>query len=129
LHIDKLHPGAVFVVLPHHGFDERNDELEARLSSWPKPGIAHVKNTWLGELKPDLVYPITKMLYIRKPDGTHAPLPNPYGSLKFQDITDAFLYLGPKASLVSDPIPPEVESDEEYKRELDRRRNLLRRRD
>jgi len=129
LHIDKLHPGAVFVVLPHHGFDERNDELEARLSSWPKPGIAHVKNTWLGDLNPDLVYPVSKMLVVIRPDGTRVPAPSPYGKLKFQDITDAYLYLGPKDSLVQDTVPPEVARDEEYKRELDRRNKLRRGRD
>jgi uncharacterized iron-regulated protein len=127
--IDKLRPGAVFVVMPHHGFDERSDELEARLSSWPKPGIAHVKNTWLGELDPDVVYPVSKMLIEHRPDGTSGPAKRPYGELKFQDITDAFLYLGPRASLVWDMVPPEVEKDEEYKRELDRRKKLLRKRD
>jgi hypothetical protein len=65
LQIDKLRPGAVFVVMPHDGFDERSAELEARLSSWPKPGIAQVKNTWLGNLNPDLVYPVSKMLLTR----------------------------------------------------------------
>jgi len=129
LQIDKLRPGAVFVVMPHDGFDERSDELEARLSSWPKPGIAQVKNTWLGELDPDVVYPLWKMLIEHRPDGTHVPAKRPYGELKFQDITDAFLYLGPKASLVWDSVPPKVEQDEEYKRELDRRNKLLRKRD
>jgi hypothetical protein len=126
--IDKLRPGAVFVVVPHDGFDERRDELEARLSSWPKPGIAQVKNTWLGELDPDVVYPISKMIIEHRPDGTSGPAKRPYGELKFQDITDAFLYLGPPASLVWDSVPPKVEQDEEYKRELDRRNKLLRKR-
>jgi hypothetical protein len=128
MQIDKLRPGAVFVVVPHDGFDERSDELEARLSSWPKPGIAHVKNTWLGELDPDVVYPISKMLIEHRPDGTSGPAKRPYGELKFQDITDAFLYLGPRASLVWHSVPPKVEQDEEYKRELDRRNKLLRKR-
>jgi hypothetical protein len=129
LQIERRHPGAVFVVLPHLGFDERNDELEARLSSWPKPGIAHLKNTWLGDFNPDLVYPVSKMLVVIRRDGTRVPAPSPYEKLKFQDITDAYLYLGPKDSLVRDSVPPEVERDEEYKRELDRRNKLRRRRD
>ncbi len=53
--VEKSHPGAVFVVMPHQGFQERNEELEARLASWPKPGLALVKNTWLGNLSPDLI--------------------------------------------------------------------------
>jgi hypothetical protein len=117
--------GAVFVILPHHGFDERNDELERRLSSWPEPELSYVKNTWLGGLDPDLFYPVSKMLFSIKPDGTRVPAPRPYGQLKFQDIADAYLYLVPRGSLVWDTLPPEVERDEEYKRELDRRNKIL----
>jgi hypothetical protein len=106
--------------------EPRPDELEARLSSWPEPGLAFVKNTWLGDLDPGMVYPVSRMLFTTTPYGTRVPVPSPYGSLKFQDLTDAFLYLGPKDSLVWDTLPPEVERDEEYKRELDRRKKLLR---
>jgi hypothetical protein len=129
LQLDRLHPGAVFVILPHHGFDERNDELEGRLSSWPEPGLSYVKNTWLGGLDPDMFYPVSKMLFSIKPDGTRVSAPRPYGQLKFQDISDAYLYLGPRGSLVWDMVPPEVERDEEYKRERDRRNKLLRNQD
>src|SRR5262245_31069820 len=55
--VEKSHPGTVFVALPHQGFQERNEELEARLASWPKPGLALVKDTWLGNLSPDLITP------------------------------------------------------------------------
>jgi hypothetical protein len=91
LQLDRLHPGAVFVILPIHGFDERNDELEGRLSSWPAS--------------------------------------RPYGQLKFQGIADAYLYLDPRGSLVWDTLPPEVERDEENKREHDRRKKLQRNQD
>ena len=48
------------------------------------------------------------------------------GQLKFQDIADAYLYLGPRASPVWDTVPLEAERDEEYKPELDPRSKLLR---
>jgi len=43
IEVEKRHPGMVFVVMPHLGFGERNEELEKRLESWPKPGVALVK--------------------------------------------------------------------------------------
>jgi hypothetical protein len=69
------------------------------------------------------------MLFTTGPDGARVPAPSPYGGLKFQDIADAYLYLVPKASLVWDTVPPEVEQDEEYRRELERRNKLLRKMD
>ncbi len=120
--VEKSHPGTVFVVLPHQGFQERNDELEARLASWQKPGFALVKNTWLGNLSPDLITPAMRMR--TSPDGPLAPAPSPFKGMLIQDVTDAYLYLGPKASLQYDSIPPEVQRDEAYQRELQRRQEL-----
>jgi hypothetical protein len=112
----------VFVVLPHQGFMERNEELEQRLASWPKPGLALVKNTWLGDLSPDLIFDVG---YMRTaPDAPLVRAPSPFKGMTFQDVTDAYLYLGPKASLRYDSIPPEVQRDEAYQRELERRRQL-----
>jgi hypothetical protein len=114
--IEKAHPGSVFVVMTHHGFLERNEELEKRLASWPRPGLAPVKNTWLGNLSPDIFLPRNR----------YKASASPYSGMKYQDVTDAYLYLGPKASLQQDTIPPEVLRDEEYQRELQRRRQLMR---
>jgi hypothetical protein len=116
--IEKAHPGAVFVVMTHHGFLERNEELEKRLASWPRPGLALVKNTWLGNLSPLLFLPGTRY---RDPS-----VPRKLNKMKFQDVADAYIYLGPKDSLQQDTIPPEVQRDEEYQRELERRRQLKR---
>ncbi len=124
LRVEKLRPGSLFIVMPHHGFAERNDELEMRLSSLPKPALVIVKNTWLGDLSTDLIYPVLKRLTELMPDGTPVPDSSPLRRLKFQDITDAYLYFGPKASLIEDRLPPEVERDVDYKRELDRRRKI-----
>lgn len=126
--IEKLHPGKVFVIMPHQGFGERNEELEQRLASWPKPGLAQVKNTWLGDLSPGVAYPVSNAIIILLPDGSRVPGSSQFQGMKFQDMTDAYLYLGPKDSvIIDDTIPPEVRQDEEYKRELERRRQLLRR--
>src|SRR5262245_4941085 len=120
--VEKTHPGTVFVALPHQGFQERNEELEARMASWPKPGLALVKDTWLGNLSPDLITPAGRMR--TSPDGPLVPAPSPFKGMLIQDATDAYLYLGPKASLGYDSIPPEAHRDEAYQRELERRRQL-----
>ena len=128
IEVEKRHPGAVFVVMPHLGFGERNEELEKRLESWPKPGVALVKNTWLGDLDPGVAYPPAKMIRLLTPDGGETSALSLWEGMKFQDMTDAYLYLGPKDSMViDDTIPPEARQDEEYQRELQRRRQLLNR--
>jgi hypothetical protein len=125
--LDQLHPGAVFVVIPHGGFEEKsNDELEKRLASWPQPGLAHVKNTWLGNLDPDVTFPEPKRGISIMPDGSIVPAPRHYEGMKIQEITDAYLYLGPEASLVKDVLPPEIWQDAEYQHELQRRSSLPR---
>jgi hypothetical protein len=121
--IEKSHPGTVFVVLPHQGFfQDRNEELEARLAAWPNPSLALVKDTWLGQLSPDLITPAGMMR--TSPDSPLVPAPSPFKGMIIQDVTDAYLYLGPKASLRYDSIPPEVLRDEAYQRELQRRQEL-----
>jgi hypothetical protein len=123
--VEKAHPGAVYVVMPHQGFGERNEELEKRLASWPNPGLAHVKNTWLGDLSPGVGYPVSSSIMILLPDGGRVPYSSKFKGMKFQDMTDAYLYIGPKDSvIIDDTIPPEVQRDEEYQRELQRRRQL-----
>ena len=123
--VEKMHPGAVFVVMPHQGFGERNEELEQRLASWPKPGLALVNNTWLGNLSPEAGYPVSKAIRILLPDGSSVPGSTQFQGMKFQDMADPYLYLGPKASVIIDEtIPLEVQRDEEYQRELQRRMQL-----
>jgi len=46
----------------------------------------------------------------------------PYKGLKFEDLADAFLYLGPADSLTrSWPSPESYRADESYLRDLQRR--------
>jgi hypothetical protein len=120
--VEKTHPGTVFMALPHQGFRERNEELEARLASWPRPSLALVKDTWLGDLSPDLITPAGRMR--TSPDGPLVPAPSPFKGMLIQDVTDAYLYLGPKASLRYDSLSPEAQRDEAYQRELQRRQEL-----
>jgi len=68
------------------------------------------------------------MIRLLTPDGGETSALSLWEGMKFQDMTDAYLYLGPKDSVViDDTIPPEVRQDEEYQRELQRRRQLLNR--
>jgi hypothetical protein len=41
----------MFIISPHtNWFHEKSSELGQRLASWPKPSLALVKGTWLGEM-------------------------------------------------------------------------------
>jgi len=117
--IEKRYPNSTFVICPHDDFGLRNAELEPRLNSWPKPSLAIMKGTWLGEL--DAGTPLTgKIMRIgsdpSKPDS-------PYPGLKMQDLADAYLYLGPVASLKRVVMP--VEPGEAYAREIRRRDEMI----
>lgn len=68
--VEKTHPGMVFVALPHQGFQERNEELEARLASWPKPGLEFNDRGIYGR-ENSIVFGDMGSIYIfRKKDGT-----------------------------------------------------------
>jgi hypothetical protein len=58
--IESVHPGSVFIVIPHDGFRERHEELEARLASWKGGSLALLKGTWLGTLHPRQRWPQMK---------------------------------------------------------------------
>jgi len=93
--IEKISPTSVFVVTPHIGFEERHAELEPRLLSWPKPAVAHLKGTWLGDQYED--------------------------EFTFAEVADAYLYLGPRESLMVSQPAPETYRDDVYFAELSRR--------
>jgi hypothetical protein len=93
--IERTRPGSVLVVVPHVGFEERNAELESRLSSWPKPSLAYLKGTWLGDQHDD--------------------------ALSLAEVADAYLYLGGREVLTVSQPPPAVYRDDAYFAELARR--------
>jgi hypothetical protein len=71
------------------------------------------------------VCPYVVALFLQRPSGRRESALIEVEGMKYQDMTDAHLYLGPKASqIIDDTIPPEVLNDEEYRRELDRRGQL-----
>lgn len=49
--IERARPGAIFAVLPHGRSEGPDaDELERRLRTWPRPSLAPLAGTWLGQV-------------------------------------------------------------------------------
>jgi hypothetical protein len=122
--LDYGHPGTTYVVMPHHdiGFPKKLAEMEARLASWPVPGLAPVGNSWLGELSATTMFGglDTKRIL---PDGT-VTKPFAGSSLTLGDMVDAYLYLGPSAAYTwSEPNLTPV--NDEDRAEVERRAALL----
>jgi len=122
--LDREHPGATFVINPHFGigFQEHLPEVEARLASWPVPGFAPIRGTWLGQLSAAVAFggwPI-KMI---GPDGT-VTSPVARSSVILSDMVDGYLYLGPSAAYTwSEPDFTPV--DDEDRAEVERRAALF----
>lgn len=93
--LQDAHPGATLFVVA----DWMTAELDRRLAQWPHPALVRLKGTWLGD--------------------TH--LGPPSSTPRFEDVADAFLYLGPTASLTTSVPSPEIYRDTVYLRELIRR--------
>ncbi len=96
--LEAKYPGTTFSATTYSGFglnEQRLGEVEAQFAAWPKPGIALLKDTWVGELEGGI------NSRIKNADGT---ITNPYPGLKMQDIHDAILFLGNRSQLtLSDP--------------------------
>lgn len=117
--IENKHPHSTFVIAPHDDFGDRNNELEPRLASWPRPSLVNVRDTWVGLLEAGVLY----RGKIRRVGSDPSKLETPFPGLKLQDIIDAYLYLGPIASIQMVEFPRETGTP--YARELERRRRLL----
>jgi hypothetical protein len=108
---EKTFPGRTFVIDAHSGFAaffdlERGHALEARMRGWPIPSLVMVKGSWLADLDlPYFLWPFTKRLA-----GT-----------SYVDLVDAYLYLGPGASLTYERTPEAVLNDRQYITELSAR--------
>lgn len=116
--IESRRPGSTFIVIPHDDFGARNRELEPRLSGWPVPSLAALRGNWLGALDARVVV----QGKIRRVGTDPASDEDPFPGSKLQDIADAYLYLGPIASIQAVEFPHETGTP--YARELDRRRGL-----
>jgi hypothetical protein len=101
-----------FAIFTHRGFgnfnplDIHSDRLEQRMKSWPTPSLALIKDTWLADL--DLLYYVE--FRVRSDSET-----------EITDLADAYLYLGPRKSLLGEPIPDDILDDQSYLDELNRR--------
>jgi hypothetical protein len=93
--LEAEHPGAAFLVTA----DGMNPDLDARLARWSPPTLLSLRGTSLGEAH----------------SGQAAQGPS------LESLADAFLYLGPTASLTTSTPAPEIYADTTYLRELLRR--------
>jgi len=112
--LERSHPNTTYTIGIHEGFGERTDELEPRLKSWPKPGLIHLRDTWLGELNE----PPSGDVFIG-PDGQRVA---PSKLRTIQEDWDALLFLGNRRDLTRvDPPGPDV-LDGPWLEELNRRK-------
>lgn len=118
--LEQRHPGSTFIIVPHDRFEDHFADFEARFAAWPKPGLATVRDTWLGSVTGGALYGGN----IRRVGSDPTKVDDPYPGLRLQDLADAYLYLGPISSLArAEFAPPTPGSD--YARELDRRNQLM----
>ena len=85
----------VFVILPQVAAWGEVGESYDRFAGWHPPAIALVKGTWLGEMA--------------------------LGGPRFEELADAFLYLGPVDTLRQSVPSEEIYQDASYVAELERR--------
>jgi hypothetical protein len=108
---EKAYPGRTFVIATHSGFAaffdlNRGHQLEARMREWPAPSIVTLKGSWLADL--DLPYFMW-------------PFPKRMAGKTLSDLVDAYLYLGPGASMTYEKTPATILDDQPYIAELSRR--------
>jgi hypothetical protein len=116
--IESKHPHSTYVITPHDDFGDRNTELEPRLAKFPVPSLIPLGGNWLGELDGGVIF----RGKIRRVGSDPAKIEDPFPGWKLKDIADAYLYLGPEASLHQVEFPSESGTD--YAREIERRNRL-----
>ncbi|MFJ1768540.1 hypothetical protein ACIOD2_50065 [Amycolatopsis sp. NPDC088138] len=101
--LEREYPGAAYVVADHRGFTRDNPRLEQQLGSWP--ALVPLSGSWLGKL-----------------DTTYFPVNRPYppGTRGYPGV-DAYLYEGPAATLLREPLSARAVLDTDYLNELRRR--------
>jgi hypothetical protein len=124
------YPNVTLVIAEHRGFGsytpfaKYSDELESRMDSWPSRSfVLKLKGTWLGNLL-DETYSTGVQVHMKRTgkDGKtefyNVPFENGH---KFSTMADAYIYLGPRDLLLSEPPPANVFLDKEYMTEMARR--------
>lgn len=127
---EKDYPGVTLVIADHEGFGngspfaQYNNELEARMASWPVPSLVRqMAGTWLADLL-DKTYSSGNVFFGKGPGGK--PLePIPAEERRFSQMADAYLYLGPRDLLLSEPRPAETFLNKDYVAELQRRAAVM----
>ncbi len=115
--IESKHPGSLFIIIPHSGFHQRNEELERRLASWKAPAMALLKGTWLGGLHPGLRWPQMSAAKFFAPErASEAP--------RLEDVVDAWLFVGLRDALTEEMPWPGIYRDD-YWQELNRRFQIM----
>jgi hypothetical protein len=118
------YPNVTWIITDHEGFGQRtplakyNDQLEKQghMTSWQAPSLVTIKDTWLANLP--LEYFLPPMI---TPGGGSG---YPPGMPQFSQAVDAYLYLGPRDTLLEELIPSNVMLDKDYIAELQRRSSL-----
>src|SRR5215472_511891 len=93
--LEQNYAQRVFVIWPQMAGWGEVGQSYGRFAGWQPPAIALVKGTWLGELA--------------------------LGGPHFEEVADAFLYLGPVSTLRQSVPPEEIYQDASYVAELERR--------
>lgn len=120
--IEDAYPDAIFHVTSYSGFAGKSctRTFEEQAKSWPVPAIAMLGASKLAN---DLDSPNCAWI----PQGMAASdTPDIMPDLGEQK-PDALLYLGPSRDLVSSPGLPDMYLDADYRREVLRRNNIVRR--
>jgi len=138
---EKDYPGVTLVIAEHTGFgnwsplEKYNSGFETRMASWPLPSLVpEIQGTWLADLL-DMTHS-TGNIFFGVPDSGKLPTgPTPAkGTFSetpeeaegpLSKMVDAYLYLGPRDSLLNEPTPAEILLDKEYMAELQRRTAVI----
>jgi hypothetical protein len=106
--LEQRHPGMQFVVILYAGMGPHSAQVEAALSRSRPPAIILLSTSWIGSLPARSAFVLPPVLQVAE-------------GLKLRDIADAYLYLGPQASLTEAFPPRATYQDPAYLRELERR--------
>ena len=115
---EKDYPNVTFVIGELGTFDTDLPSLfDSRFVNWPIPALARAKGTWLGAL--DLSHFLPPPNRIDQDCNVHHDFPKVLQK-PMEELTDAFLYLGPQDLRLSEKIPADIALDAGYRAELQR---------
>lgn len=86
--------------------------LQSDVCSWPKPTLAPIRGTPLGEASFRSYYP--HAMFTRQRDGFVEVYVDPERSPAMEEQFDAILYLGPPSDLTWSQVSPALAADPEY---------------